>query len=93
MSESKFDLKTLIGWVIIILISVFTSSATSTFTKDEKAQDESKINATQQVRIEMLEKNQTALFKLIERIETNSTETHDNVLILMTEHGIKPKSK
>ncbi len=90
MGTSQFDTKTIIGWIIIVLISVFTSSATSSFSKDQKAQDDSKIIASQQIEINELQKTDQKLFNSLEKINKSVEETHDNIIILMDRHGLIP---
>ena len=90
MAETKVNLKQLTNWGIIILIAVFSASATSSLQKDTDARNDSKTIAIQQVQINGLLQNQTDILKLIETMSKSESETHDNVLILMTQHGLKP---
>ena len=90
MAETTFNLKQLTNWGIIILIAVFSASATSSLQKDSDARNDSKTIAIQQIQINGLLKNQTDILKLIETMNTNIDDIHDNVLTLMITNKVKP---
>lgn len=85
-----FDIKTLISGAIVILSVFISFGLTSKSDMDEKAQQNYKLDAVQEQRINTIEKNQTALFDKINAIETSTSETHDNMIILMVHSGLEP---
>ena len=90
MAETTFNLKQLTNWGIIILIAVFSASATSSLQKDSDARNDSKTIAIQQVQINGLLENQTNILHLIETMNGNISDIHDNVLTLMITNKVKP---
>ena len=86
----KFNLSTLIGWAIAILVPVLLSSVQSKNNRDEEIQQNFKLDAAQDLRLNYIERNQTILFNKINDIETNTSETHDNMIILMVHSGLEP---
>jgi len=86
----NFNIKTLIGWAIAILIPIFLSSVQSKNNKDDQIQQNFNLDAAQELRLNYIEKNQTVLFNKINAIEANTAETHDNMIILMVHSGLEP---
>ena len=87
---NKIDNKNLIGWALMIILSVFSSSAVSSYSKSEKQENEAKLNATQQIEINTLKRDYKAVDDLVKEIKSNVDDTHDNLLILMTKNGLTP---
>jgi hypothetical protein len=82
-------LKTLIGWALAILIPVMLSSLTSKNDRDEAINQDFKLGAVHEERLNVIDKNQTILFNKINDIEKNTSETHDNMIILMVHSGLE----
>jgi len=85
-----FDKKTLIGWAIIILIPMLQSGIGNKNDKDKAAYENYKLDAIQDQKILVLQQNEVVLFNKINSIETNTSETHDNMIILMIKNGLEP---
>jgi hypothetical protein len=58
--------------------------------QDNKEQDNYRQVAVQEQKIMVLEKNETILFNKINIIESNTQDTHDNMIMLMMKEGLEP---
>jgi carbamoylphosphate synthase large subunit len=92
-----FDKKTIIGWLIILLVPFLTLSSSRVFTVIDKQEINRDMVIRHDIRIRDLEENQIlineSINKRMSKIEENSQETHDNVLILLTRAKLKPIKK
>lgn len=75
MSETRLDTKTIGGWIITILLALFTGTLASNARSSEIEKD----GREYKVRIEILEKNQDKMLKLVEDINNNVTEIKTTV--------------
>src|ERR1035437_1784807 len=85
-----FDKKSLIGWMIAILIPVFISSTSSIKDKDRAAEATRLQVAVHERRLYDLEKGEALILDKIDKIDASTSDTHDNMIVLMIHDGLEP---
>lgn len=74
MSDPRLDTKTVAGWIITIMLALFSGTLAS----NSRNSDLEKDSREYKVRIEILEKNQDKILKLVEETNTTVTELKTN---------------